>query len=1201
MADKVEVRQNLEDLIVRDLLGPWDGENEAIKGSPKSRYLVGMLAPVVRNPETQKESTEDEDGEVAVMGEANSEVAGDDVAEDSAASGLLMHPSSMGLRCQVPAEVLTLRVVARWGNYESTQIQGEGSEAARGFIRTQIEHSVVLDLTKHESNYELEANDARIHVEVLEQDKRKVIEISLLNVKEHEKIAPVQSWMFQAGFEVIGVNDDSVFLPTDDVLEMPVTDPDPEIQHLSLLYSEQLEFAVGRACSVKAVRVKGTRRAKLVRTEWLPVTDVPQTRAVGAEGSLLSMAKLASAGSLELQDGLNPLIDGYENWILAQRKISESLPVHLRKISSDPLDQAEWTLNRLRSGLVMLGEESDKGDQARKAFTFMNLAMRDQRIRSEVSLLRTTNPSMTVEQAIEEVESRGESSASWRPFQLAFIIKQIPTIVEPWSDLRSSNIAAAELLFFPTGGGKTEAYLGLAAFVFAIRRLQGVVESSEGLLDGSAGVAVLMRYTLRLLTSQQFVRATTLMCAAEMIRKGDEETWGSEPFRIGLWVGTSVSPKSYEEAKTQIVDARADGGSSHGLTVLQVKRCPWCGSSINPRTDLFAKDELRRVFVFCGDQLGKCEFSRAKSSEGLPLLTVDEEIYRFPPSFLLATVDKLARLSRQGEAASLFGYVREKCERHGYRHSDANKLVCSGAAVHNAKPEQNLPASSTVLVGRLRPPDLIIQDELHLISGALGTAVGLFESVVDVLCSWTTQDGKNVKPLIVASTATVRNAGEQVRRLYGRGIEVFPPQVIDVRDTYFSKEVAVDDANPGRRYMGVCAPGVRMIISQIQIFTIMMLAGQKLLDEYGDDADAYLTAVAYFNATRELAGMRRHIDDSVTTAVSDGRTVSGLKRRTAGQLTVGELTSRISSSEIAATLDSLAFRFDPGQDSTAAREKWAAEAKTAKAAGKKMVQSKRSSWPFDVVLATSMLQVGVDVPRLGLMLVVGQPKNTAEYIQASSRVGRSPVDHGPGLVLTLANWARPRDMAHFEQFDYYHRSFYSFVEPLSVTPYSDASLDRGLTAVLVSCSRIFDAVSTSGSLSPNEGASNAHIRRTEVLERVMTAVVSRSEVASSSQKLGMIVGAKLANRIDRWVQRSQHEGLSYQKRKSKTQVLVPLLVSPEEGTITVENALFRVPNSMREVQPEINLISPASLLAPKTSPEVPRWNFRTKAEGEINE
>ena len=1203
MADKVEVRQDLEDLIVRDLLGPWNGENEFIKGSPKSRYLVGMLAPIVRNPELQKASSEDQDAEiqVVVVDGGSSDATGDEVDEDSAGSGLLMHPSSMGLRCQVSTSVESLKVVVRWGKYESSKIDGDGSESVSGFSRQQVEQQVIVDLKTSECDYPFSAHDARLHVEVHHQGERNIIEISLMNIKVLEKVAPVPSWMFQAGFEVVGLTTEPVFLPTDDVLDKPVNDPDSEVQHLSLLYSEQLEFAIGRACSVKAVKEKGTRKAMSVRTEWLPTTDVPQTMAVGAEGSLLSMAALASADATTLQNGLTPLLDGYRKWIAEQRVIASKLPKHLLEIASDPLDQADWTLGRLHKGLLMLSENSPAGEQARKAFKFMNRAMRDQRIRSEILLLRTADPLMSLEKAMLEVEARGESAASWRPFQLAFIIKQIPSIVEPWSELRSSKIAAAELLFFPTGGGKTEAYLGLTAFTFAIRRLQGIVDSSEGSLDGNSGVAVLMRYTLRLLTSQQFVRATTLMCAAEMIRKEDEATWGYEPFRIGLWVGTSVSPKNYEEAKSQIINVKADGGSAHGLTVLQVKRCPWCGASINPRTDLVAKDELRRVYVFCGDQLGKCEFSRGKSPEGLPLLTVDEEIYRFPPAFLLATVDKLARLSRVGEAASLFGYVRERCERHGYRHADANKLVCSGASQHNAKPEHKLPAATTLTSSRLRPPDLIIQDELHLISGALGTAVGLFESAVDVLCSWSTIDGKTVKPLIVASTATVRNAGEQVRRLYGRGIEVFPPQVIDVRDTYFSKEVVVNKLNPARRYMGVCAPGQRMIIAQIQIFTIMMLAGQKLLDDHGDDADAYMTAVAYFNATRELAGMRRHVDDSVTTAVSDGRTVSGLKRRTTGQLTVGELTSRISSSEIGATLDSLGFRFDPSQDSTAAREKWALDAKAAKKAGKKMPSSTRKNWPYDVVLATSMLQVGVDIPRLGLMLVVGQPKNTAEYIQASSRVGRSPNEHGPGLILTLANWTRPRDMAHFEQFDYYHRTFYSFVEPLSVTPFSDASLDRGLTAVLISCARVFDAVTKDNSLSPEDGASFAHLRRTDVLDRIVDALVNRSEIASNSQKLAQVVGAKLVNRIDNWAQRSQQQGLSYEKKKSATQVLLPLLVSPEDRRLTPESSMFRVPNSMREVQAEINLISPASLLAPKTNRDVPGWGFRVKKEGEVDE
>jgi hypothetical protein len=231
------------------------------------------------------------------------------------------------------------------------------------------------------------------------------------------------------------------------------------------------------------------------------------------------------------------------------------------------------------------------------------------------------------------------------------------------------------------------------------------------------------------------------------------------------------------------------------------------------------------------------------------------------------------------------------------------------------------------------------------------------------------------------------------------------------------------------------------------------------------------------------------------------------------------------------------------------------------------------------------------------MLVVGQPKNTAEYIQASSRVGRSATEHGPGLVLTLANWARPRDMAHFEQFDYYHRSFYSFVEPLSVTPFSDASLDRGLTAVLVSCARIFDAITLNPSLSPNEGASFAHLRRADVLDRIVTAVVNRSAIASSSQTVAQVVGAKLVNRIDKWSQRSLQEGLSYQKKKSNTQNLSPLLVSPEDMVLNPDSAMFRVPNSMREVQAEINLISPATLLAPKTHGGVPKWSFRSKSEG----
>ncbi|GAB3868044.1 hypothetical protein GCM10027610_124080 [Dactylosporangium cerinum] len=474
--------------------------------------------------------------------------------------------------------------------------------------------------------------------------------------------------------------------------------------------------------------------------------------------------------------------------------------------------------------------------------------------------------------------SEGEKAASWRPFQLGFILMQLSGLSRPESALRSGEAAQAELLFFPTGGGKTEAYLGLAAFTFAIRRLQGTVSSPDGALDGRDGVAVLMRYTLRLLTTQQFQRATALMCATEIERLKDTATWGDEPFRIGLWVGTSVSPKSVAEAKAQVDEAKSTEGKAYGVTVLQLQRCPWCGTSISSKQHIRHDPVRRRVLVYCGAKLGtECPFAEGGQVEdGLPLLTTDEEIYRHPPTFLLATVDKFARIAREGQTASLFGHVVRRCPRHGYIHPDTPDDVCNGSS-HNAK--GGAPKAVVAPVGRLRPPDLIIQDELHLITGALGTAVGLFEVAVDTLCSWRlgadASTAVPVRPLVVASTATSRNAAVQVRRLYGRGVEIFPPQVLDIRYTYFSTEVPVSPGNPGRRYLGVCAHGARLTLTEIRVSEILLLAGQRLLDQHGEAADPYMTLVGYFSATRELAGMRRYLDDDVTTRITNPDKQSG--------------------------------------------------------------------------------------------------------------------------------------------------------------------------------------------------------------------------------------------------------------------------------------------------------------------------------------
>jgi len=687
------------------------------------------------------------------------------------------------------------------------------------------------------------------------------------------------------------------------------------------------------------------------------------------------------------------------------------------------------------------------------------------------------------------------------------------------------------------------------------------VSSRDGVLDGRSGVAVLMRYTLRLLTAQQFQRAATMVCAAEVLRAERPDLWGDEPFRIGLWVGTSVSPKRYDEAAEQIKNAN-DSDRSFGLTVLQIRRCPWCGTPIGAR-DLRADPTRRRIFVHCGDPLGRCPFSQGGAIDGgLPILTTDEEIYRLAPTYVIGTVDKFARLAREGEAASLFGHVSEKCERHGFVHPDYR--VCD--LVPNGKhPRSGVhPAAMRRPTARLRPPDLIIQDELHLITGPLGTTVGLFEVAIDAMTSWTDAAGQSVKPLIVASSATVRNAAEQVRSLFGRDTTIFPPQVLDVADTYFSYEVPPSATSPGRRYVGLCASGVKLTAVEVRVSEVLLQAGQLLLDTAGDVADPYATLVAYFNAMRELAGMDRLMKDDITTGIRRGRPWSALPVRQInyGELQIGELTGRVSGLNITETLDKLAIPFSATQGKT----------------------------PFDVVLATSMLQVGVDVPRLGLMLIVGQPKNTAEYIQVSSRIGREASK--PGLVVTLGNWARPRDLAHFEQFRHYHETFYAQVEALSVTPFSETAIKRGTDGMLVSAMRVLQGEAGRGGMSPESGADRIASEGVFAGE-LQRQLLERAEAASDGDAYKAF-SSRLVNRLDMWrrhVQVMHERGLhvSYEKPRDGW---APLMVGAEEREALQgdKSAPFTAANSMREVQPEINLLVSPTRLAFDTS-DAPPWVF----------
>lgn len=1195
-------RENLTEVLRRELLGPMYGDEEVLSVDPSTAYPLGRIAPrrlalpPSSTAEPRVEASEDDDApERAELDEPTGGADESDATEDAAPKRGLIFPASLGLRFQVPNDLATFTVRASWGTYHSRTAgePGEGDRPKREFVRTPVEVPVVVhvaDLSPGVTRDFPVKGDVVLRVDVYPDNDRLLVEVALCNDAEPPGRIPVNAWLFQAALYV-EAGDQPVFLPVHDALLTPLNDlGDGELTRLNLQYRNRLEFAIGRTCSASWLVDPGARAARRLWTTWLPIAETPQTQARSNQAVITDMRALTSGSVDELREGLTPIVSGYGAWLDAREAEANALPEHLRDVGLEAIQEARQAATRLEDGIDFLLSDAE----ALRCFRFMNRVMADQRVRSEVVLRRSRDNELSSDDAIAQVEASGAKAHSWRLFQLAFVLMQLRALCDPTHKHRSTpDLAQVELLFFPTGGGKTEAYLGLAAFAFAIRRRQGVVESADGPLDGRSGLTVLMRYTLRLLTAQQFQRASTMVCAAELVRREDPATWGDEPFRIGLWVGTNVSPKRVKEADEQLRAAQ-DSHYDHGLTVLQVKRCPWCGTPIG-KSNLKIDTTVGRVFVRCGDPFADCPFAEGGLvEEGLPILTVDEEIYRLAPAFVIATVDKFARLAREGEAASLFGYVSRQCDRHGFVHPDYAE--CKKDEVrHNAK--DGHPAANKRPHGRLRPPDLIIQDELHLITGALGTTVGLFESVIDTLSSWTTPAGDPVSPLIVASSATVRNAGEQVRSLYGRGVAIFPPQVLDAADTYFSQELPVSRDHPGRRYVGVCASGVRLTAAEMRVAEVMMAGGQLLLDTDPASADPYMTLVAYFNATRELAGMARFMQDDVQTALAGKRPWSRLPRRTGTafrNLNLAELTSRVASSVITTTLDQMAIPFDADFDSNAAKTARAQAVREGKTV------PTRDQMPFDAVLATSMLQVGVDVPRLGLMLMVGQPKNTAEYIQASSRVGRSA--DGPGLVVTLGNWARPRDLAHFEQFRHYHETFYAQVEALSVTPYSVTSIERGLDGVLVSAARVMAASQGPDGLSPEGGAEQVEAEAS-TLGDLVDRITDRARQAADDDGVADRVRDRLTNRVDLWRKRRNEL-----HQESKTLVYERVRMGAGQGSLMIGaeaagrklpgDPPFVVPNSMREVQPEINLlVSPdPKRLFVKPPENAPSWVFPADEE-----
>jgi hypothetical protein len=1152
--DSRAARERLVEALQLDLIGPENDHacaSELLPDSPYKWYLTGYLVPT-NAPESQRfdpTSMDDIDQAAGVVG------GDDDQPVDRSAGGKSFMPSSIGMSVLVGPEAkrVTLRVL--WGDYHWESEEDEASDApdpdadaadpvedetdehdgvlrepgteyrfkpkvpSRGYRRESREEALVFDLAEVEAGKPQTRevpNGRGLTVSLLVKplldshalglpSGSRAVSAFLVNYRKPDDNFVYRSCVFQATLEL---ECDSPLLPQPDLRGLGSNGHHDWDERLAdLQYRGIHEFSTGHGIATRTLCEGGI--CERARTTWLPSHEVERVAASTIPGVEFRMKALGEMDDPNAtKAALAPLVAAYREWIKGQKAV-------LTGLGKDRLETAETALNEALEAADRMGRGIEAVCRDAKAFAAFRFANR--------AMARSASKRM------------GIPDPAWRPFQLAFVLLNLPGLIDDTSPDREK----VDLLFFPTGGGKTEAYLGLAAFTLVLRRLR-----HEGPMQG--GLSVLMRYTLRLLTLDQLGRAAGVVCALELERENHPEL-GKIPFEIGLWVGSAATPnrmggKAYKAggreytAYFKLNQFRQDSGKP---SPIPLENCPWCGTKFGRNSFKLTPNEAEpdNLVIRCEDRM--CDFSGQKRN--LPILSVDEPIYRRLPAFLIATVDKFAALPWEGRAGALLGHVDRHDADGFYGEMDAGVGSSFG--------------------GPLPGPDLVIQDELHLISGPLGTIAGVYETAIDNLSS--RKRGEQViRPKIIASTATVRRADRQIEALFGRPTsKVFPPPGPDLRDTFFAKTERIDESN-GRLYLGVAAQGRSLKVVLMRAALALLCAGKKLYDEAGgatkgNPVDPYMTLMGYFNSLRELGGSRRIIEDEV---VSRAQKYGSRKRRDPKMeyfknrevdYEPQELTSRVSTAKVAATKRLLDRYFD---------------------------QDPKEGRPVDVALATNMISVGLDISRLGLMVVLGQPKSSAEYIQATSRVGRNA--EAPGLVVTLLNVHKPRDRSHYEHFAGFHRTFYRAVEATSVTPFSPRALDRALAASLIAVCRHSDPAFT-----PALGASAIMAKRQQ-LEEAAKLFAKRAEHHDSSltgqeaSELHDHVLHRCRDLLDSWLaiqqDRQASGSLMQYQAELKTGNHPRLLHDFLEENLPVPASQFRkfrANRSMRDVEPSVELVT----------------------------
>ncbi|HJU14242.1 MAG TPA: DISARM system helicase DrmA [Candidatus Nitrosotalea sp.] len=1179
--------------LVKEVLGPRGGICEILESNPLSEYITGILSPIQKESDPKNVGI-DNAATLPIDDSGMSEE--DDVDEDVEISALLSPvldpkriPSTMGISFFVKTQNAQadprISVCLTWARYyRSGQGKVQWTRNPRGIIL-----DVTLDSDRvfyfNTQGKETDAENAEVSFHTLPRKKENNSHFITLYLVNRIKIPdaerqPVELYhIFQPQIRVKCEGG------TEIIQDLGKKKSDFEEEKMEFLYRNRQFYARGHLCSamwqdidpenqlkvseildfptmtneppfkwVDGELFSESKRSKFLpphlKTEYVPLYSIPspeyEWQNEFEEEPELRAEQLADLWDpVKLRRELTKIVTGYKNWMKKMESVIQTLDNQQRNIAGKVVPECKIVLERIASGIEILCD--DRNDDARLAFCLANKAIDTQSLWAP----------------------RGKHLV-WRPFQLAFILMSLESIIHERSAYRN----VCDLLWVPTGAGKTEAYLALIAFTISYRRREAL-KRKTGDRTG-AGISVISRYTLRLLTIQQFRRTLSLIAALEYLRvfnlskgdgagwlpagctKNEKMIWSSTPFSVGLWVGRGVTPNRMQKTGWGVTEEPGALDLLSGRTFskstnepAQILNCPACGNMLSiPERGLQRGDyqlyfivksengqnissavaklegrrfrdlsikktsavqhykkefhtisldisvsaslssktldeiwdhEISNYFkieklgvrllssrasrpgyflryyktqqrtmraydfeIFCPNpncflKTPWCGGAPAGSIHdrnpdgilgsdgpfeltdgnnftdvqeqfqlGVPVIcdripitafTVDEQIYRRVPSVLVATVDKFARLPFEPDSGMIFGNVEFHHSIWGYYRLDDKG---------HPSPAGKTGAYNYLPTNPLFPPNLILQDELHLIEGPLGSLTGLYETAVDYLCRTSTGPVK-----YVASTATIRRSDEQVQSVFARKLQTFPPHGLYASDRFFIRDYeshSLDDKKPGRLYLGICAPGKGPLTPLVRIWS--RLAQVAWENRNHSEIDRFWTLTGYFNAVRELAGARalyrQDIKERINHLFPDPRKLLDEKAI--------ELSSRTPSTDLPEILDILAKRYPDTPDG---------------------------------LFTTSIFGTGVDISRIGLMIVNGQPKTTSSYIQSTGRVGR-----GSGaLVVTFFRASRPRDLSHYEFFCRHHRQLQRFVESPTVYPFSPGAIERALGAVGVAILR----------------------------------------------------------------------------------------------------------------------------------------------------